>query len=384
MFEEKTEFKLVAKTLAGLEEPLFKELKDIGAEDLQILHRAVQFTGNKELMYKANLCCRTALRILKPIKEFIITNEDELYKGIYAIKWNDFIDSSNTLSVDAVNSDSFFKNTLYISQKCKDAIVDRFNNITGKRPSVNIENPDLRINVFINKDLCTVSLDSSGMSLHKRGYRQYSGEAPLNEVLAAGLILLSDWQKDCNFIDPMCGSGTLLIEAAMIALDIPAGYYRKEFAFQRWRDYEPDLWNKVYNDAIKNIKEFDYNIYGSDLSFNSIDIAKKNIRSAKLHKDIDLLVKAFEEYEPPAEKGIIIMNPPYGERLKQNDIIAFYKSIGDVLKSKYAGYKAYIISSDKRALKFIGLKPSKKIKIFNGQLECLFVRFELYEGSKRF
>jgi putative N6-adenine-specific DNA methylase len=272
---------------------------------------------------------------------------------------------------------------LYISQKTKDAIVDRFNKLQGRRPSVDIHNPDLRINIHISRNHCNVSLDSSGMSLHKRGYRQKTGLAPINEVLAAGLILLSGWKMDCNFIDPMCGSGTFLIEAAMLANNIPPGFYRREFGFQRWKDFDKDLWDKILKDSLKLQTEFPYQIIGSDISEKTIDIASENIVFARLHKDIVLQPSSFEDFNPPAEKGFLIMNPPYGERLVEEKIIDLYKSIGDILKKKYNGYQAWIISSDFDALKFIGLKPSRKIHIFNGPLECKFCKFEVYEGSKK-
>ncbi len=378
-----TNFPMTAKTMAGLEQVLADELKVLGAENIEILQRAVGFRGNKALMYKANLWCRTALRILMPIADFEVKNEDELYANIYDIKWEDYIDADDTLAVDSVINGSVFTNSLYISQKTKDAIVDRFSAQFHKRPSVNLDNPDLKINIHINHTQCIVSLDSSVVSLHKRGYRQETGLAPINEVLAAGLILLSGWKRDCNFLDTMCGSGTFLIEAAMISNNIPPGYYRKEFGFQKWKDFDSGLWKDLIKSSLDEQKEFDFRIIGSDISNVVLDTARENITFSKFHKDIELFNKPFEEFDPPAEKGILIINPPYGERMHQEDIISFYKSIGDTLKRKYAGYEAYIISSNMDALKFIGLKPSKKFTVFNGPLECRFCKFELYEGSKK-
>ena len=399
---------LLAKTMSGLEEILAQELRDLGASEIRVLQRAVSFNGDKQLMYKANLWCRTALRILKPINTFTVKNEDDLYKQVFDIKWEDYIDLQNTFAIDTVITDSPFTNSLYISQKTKDAIVDRFYFYQSKRPSVDIRNPDLRINLHINNLDCTLSLDSSGVSLHKRGYRQKAGLAPINEVLAAGLIMLSGWKMDCDFIDPMCGSGTFLIEAAMIANNIPTAFYRKEFGFQKWKDYDSVLWNQLLEDSLKEQKEFEFKILGFDISDDAVSNAEENIRFARLHKDIAIHCSAFADFDkqrlissgqitahnsqlptpdsgrPTPNYGLIIMNPPYGERLKEEDIIGLYKSIGDTLKNKCSGFTAWIISSDLEAIKFIGLKPSRKIKIYNGPLECRFLKFEVYEGSKKF
>ncbi len=374
---------LVATTLFGLEEILAEELKALGAEDIQLLKRAVGFKGNKNLMYAANHWCRTALRILLPVHEFDVTNEQDLYDKIISINWQEYIDVKDTLAIDAVVNNSELNHSKFVAQKAKDAIVDQFRNRHGARPSVDTENPSLRINLHIESNHCTVSLDSSSIPLFKRGYRRMTGGAPMNEVLAAGLILLSGWKKDCNFIDPMCGSGTLLIEAALIANNIAPGNYRNDYGFMKWKDYEPELWNKIVKDSYSEQTEFDHEIIGSDISGMMIDIAKENIHSAGFHKDITLSVNAFENTKADSESGIIITNPPYGERLEQDDIIAFYKSIGDTLKQNYLGHTAWLISSDIQALKFIGLHPSKKIKLFNGPLECKFVQFELYKGSKK-
>lgn len=375
---------MIAKTMAGLEEVLADELKSIGAEETELLQRAVSFKGDKAMMYKANLICRTALRILMPLTSFTVRNEKDLYGKLFDMAWEIYMDVDNTLAVDTIISGkSDFTNSLYISQKTKDAVVDRFYMKTGKRPSVDISNPDIRINLHISANLCNVSLDSSGTSLHKRGYRQHVGLAPINEVLASGLIKLTGWKCDCSFTDPMCGSGTFLIEAAMMANNIPAGFYRKEFGFQKWKDYNFSMWEKIYNESIANFKEFEFGIYGSDISSEAIRHAEANIKYARLHKDIFLGVSSFQDTNPKDNKGILIFNPPYGERIRQEKITEFYKEIGNTLKRKYSGHEAWIISSDLEALKYVGLKPSAKIKLFNGPLECLFAKFELYEGSKK-
>ncbi len=367
-----------AKTVAGMEEILQRELDLLGAVNTQILKRAVSFEGDKSLLYRANYCCRTALRILKPILVFPITKQEELYNNINKIPWEEYIGNENSLAVDAVNATSVFTNSQYVALKTKDAVVDRFREKTGSRPSVDLDNPDLRINIHLYKETCTVSLDSSGSSLHKRGYRHVTGPAPLNEVLAAGLIQLSGWDKKVPLYDPMCGSGTILIEANMIARNIPSGYFRPVFGFERWSDFDPELWNKIREEENEKIQNTGAGIYGSDISSRAISTATENVGFTKFRDQIHLEVAAFENTRPRDHAGMIICNPPYDERLQIDDIISFYKSIGDVLKKKYTGFEAWIISSDLKALKFIGLHPSKKITVFNGPLECRFVRFSLY------
>lgn len=374
---------LLAKSPAGLEEILAKELEELGATNIEILNRAVGFEGDKKLLYTANYRCRTALRILLPIAHFSIETEQDLYTYIKAIRWEDYLGNGNTIAVNAVVTNSLFTHSHYVSLRAKDAIVDRFRDKTGERPSVDIENPDFRINLHIYKDEVDVSFDSSGSSLHKRGYHVLNAEAPLNEVLAAGMIMLSGWDGQSNFIDPMCGSGTLLIEAAMIALNIPAGQYRDEYNFMKWKDYDKDLWEDVQNEALEQQRVFEHEIIGSDISEKNLKAAVANLRQAGLQKEVQLKVSAFQEMIPPAGGGIMITNPPYGERIEVDDITGLYQELGDVLKQKYKGYKAWVISSDLMALKKIGLKPMKKYILFNGQLECRYAGFDLYEGSKR-
>jgi putative N6-adenine-specific DNA methylase len=367
-----------AKTVAGMEEILQRELDLLDAMNTQILKRAVSFEGDKTLLYRANYCCRTALRILKPILVFPITKQEDLYNNINKIPWEEYIGNENSLAVDAVNATSVFTNSQYVALKTKDAVVDRFREKTGSRPSIDLDNPDLRINIHLYKETCTVSLDSSGSSLHKRGYRHVTGPAPLNEVLAAGLIQLSGWDKKIPLYDPMCGSGTILIEANMFARNIPSGYFRPSFGFEKWMDFDPELWNKIKEEENEKIQNTDVGIYGSDISSRAISTATENVGFTKFQDQIYLEIAAFENTSPKGPAGIIICNPPYDERLQIDDIISFYKSIGDVLKKKYTGFEAWIISSDLKALKFIGLHPSKKITVFNGPLECRFVRFSLY------
>ena len=375
--------KMLAKSPAGLEEILAGELRELGAKNIELLNRAVAFEGDKKLLYAANYRCRTALRILVPISHFSIETEQDLYTEIKSIRWEDYLGNGNTIAINSTVTSSVFTHSHYVSLRAKDAIVDRFREKTSERPSVDIDNPDFRINVHIYKDDVSISFDSSGASLHKRGYHVSNAEAPLNEVLAAGMILLSGWDAQSNFIDPMCGSGTLLIEAAMIAMNIPAGQFRDDYGFMHWKDYDKDLWEEVQNDALEQQREFEYKIMGSDISEYNLRSAAANLKQAGLEKEIELRVSPFQEITPPAGGGVMVCNPPYGERIQVEDIIELYQELGDTLKKNFKGYKAWVISSDFRALKMIGLKPMKKYILFNGQLECRYAGFDLYEGSKR-
>jgi len=373
----------IAKTISGLEEILASELTAIGANDVKVIKRAVSFSGEKKLLYEANLWCRTALRILKPLYSFPASTNDQLYKSIFDYNWENIFSVDNTFAIDSVINESAFTHSHFVSQKVKDAVADKFRSIYGTRPSVDIENPDIRINIHIYKDTCDVSLDSSGDSLHKRGYKVAAGLAPLSEVLAAGLILHSGWKGESNFVDPMCGSGTILIEAAMIAQNIAPGTFKKSFSFMKWKDYDDSLWQRIKNEATEKQKPLNCRITGADIEARAIRNTRGNVISANMQKVISLQVASFDEFKPPDGGGVMIMNPPYGERLEQDDIVTFYKSIGDSLKKNYGGYDAWIISSDMNALKFIGLKPTRKITVFNGPLECRFMKFSIYAGSKK-
>lgn len=374
---------LTAKTFSGMEDILASELEALGAKEVSTGKRVVFFRGDKSIIYKANYQCRTALRILKPIGVFTVRDEKELYDKVQNIDWTSIFTLRQTFVISASVFNSKMTHSQYVAQKAKDAIVDQFRDKFGRRPNVEKENPTFTIDIHISGSECTISLDSSGASLHKRGYRTEVDKAPLNEALAAGLIQLSGWDKTGDFMDPMCGSGTLPIEAALYAMNIPAGYYRKHFAFQNWSDFDETLWNQVKQEADEQIIEHDFPIYGSDQSYKAFRIAQANVRSAQLHKDITVINKPFEKMNPESGSGILLFNPPYGERLKENDIISLYKHIGDVLKTKFKGYEAWIITSNLDAAKFIGLKPSKKIILYNGPLESRFLKFELYAGSKK-
>lgn len=373
----------LAKSPAELENILAGELEKLGATNIEILKRAVSFEGDQKLMYKANYHCRTALRILMPLCQFTFRDENDFYDQIKSINWEQYLEASQTLSIDSTIGSSIFTHSHYVSQRAKDAIADRFRERYGIRPSVDLENPDLRINIHIYRDTVNVSLDSSGASLHKRGYHTVNAEAPLSEVLAAGMIMLTGWHGECNFIDWMCGSGTLLIEAAMIAMNLPAGQFREEYGFMKWPDFSEKLWSEVKQEALKNQRDLEVEIIGSDISQKNLRAAESNVRNAYLHKDIKLKVSDFRDIRPPQGAGILISNPPYGERIRVDDLHDMYKEMGNALKRNFEGYKAWLISSDFHAIKLVGLKPMAKKILWNGQLECRFVGFDLYHGSKK-
>ncbi len=377
-------FKMVAKTLFGFEELLAKELLTLGAREIKVGVRNVSFVGDIGFMYKANIALRTTVRILKPIKNFKVDSEEDLYNKIRLIEWEQYLNIDGTFAIDAVTNSEKFTHSYYLALKSKDAIADYFRDKYGKRPNVDVKHPDLQINIHIQKDTCTVSLDSSGDSLHKRGYRSATNIAPINEVLAAGLVLFSGYDGTQNFIDPMCGSGTILIEAAMIANNIPANINRKEFGFEKWNDFDEDLFNTIRNSLLKKVKDSYAVIMGYDKAPSAIRKATDNIENAHLEDFIKVKQANFFETEKGVEgKTIILFNPPYGERL-EIDVPVFYKEIGNTLKRSYTNTNAWLITSDfENGLKNVGLRTSKKIKVFNGKLECRLVKYEMYEGSKK-
>ena len=374
------EFELIAKTFQGLEEVLAQELTELGAGNIEIGRRMVSFTGDKAMMYKANFCLRTAIRILKPIKHFTANSADEVYDAVKSIEWDEYLDNMSSFSVDAVVFSEKFRHSKFVAYKVKDAIVDYFREKTGNRPSVRINKPDLGINIHIAENQCTLSLDSSGESLHRRGYRQEQVEAPLNEVLAAGMILMTGWRGECDLIDPMCGSGTIPIEAALIARNIAPGVFRKEFGFEKWKDFDRELLDSIYNDDSQE-KEFNHKIYGYDNNPKANEIATHNVKAAGVSKDIILKIQPFQQFEQPAEKSIIITNPPYGERISSDDLLGLYKMIGERLKHAFTGNDAWILSYRDECFDQIGLKPSVKIRLINGALECQFRQYQLFDGK---
>ena len=382
--EFKPGFDYIAKTFAGLEEALLKELIELGADDTKVIKRGVSFRGDDGVLFKANYLARTALRVLKPIGVFEVNDAEQLYEKVGKINWQSIFKLEQTFNVNAHVFNSELDHSQFVALKSKDAIVDQFRASTGKRPWVGKEDADIYIDVHLSGNVCTISLDSSGESLHKRGYRIDADKAPINEVLAAGMVELTGWKGDKDLYDPMCGSATIPIEAAMMAMSIPPGYYRKRFAFMNWEGFNEALWIKVKKEADEKIKELDCQIYASDRSRKAIDIAKRNLKNAGLHKDIDLSVKYFDAIEPEIHEGILIFNPPYGNRLEErNEIKNLYRGVGDVLKNNFSGFVAWLITANLEAAKFIGLRPSARIELYNGPLESRLLKFDLYQGSKK-
>jgi putative N6-adenine-specific DNA methylase len=376
--------KLVAKTFAGCEGILQEELQTLGATAIRPLVRAVEFEGDNELLYKANLRCRTALRILKTYRSFEAANEEQLYRGIQQTDWSEFMSLENTFAINTTLHQSDLTHSQYVSQKAKDAIVDQFRSRTGKRPDVDISYPDLRIHLHISRNLCTISFDSSGDSLHKRGYRDHTNEAPLSEAMAAALVLMSGWDRKTPLADFMCGSGTILIEAAMILRNIAPGKHRRFFGFQTWKDYDPALWKRIYEDAVREESPATgIMVHGSDISGAVIEKARENVRNAGLEDTIGLVKSPMEQFEAPGPAGTIVTNPPYGLRIEPRDILELYKKMGDTMKQRCKGWTCWIFTGNLDAAKHIGLRPSRKIHLFNGPVECRFLRFDIYEGSKK-
>lgn len=390
--KQQATFSMLAKTFKGLEEVLAQELIAIGANEVQLERRAVSFRGDKALLYRANLCLRTALRILVPIASFKVKDTDALYNQLKKINWSAYMQSSTTFAIDATVYSETFRNSRFVTYRVKDAIADYWLEKESQRPSVSTREPDLLINIHIGNEQVTVSLDSSGESLHRRGYRVATTEAPISEVLAAGMLLMAGWNGQSDLYDPMCGSGTFLIEAALIARNIAPGVFRSSYAFEKWPDFDADLWSDIYNDD-SNERDFTHKIYGSDASFYAIQQAAKNIKAAGVQKDIELKQIRIEEikspYTLPTEetKGgtspLVMLNPPYGERLHSNkEMEDLYAAIGSTLKHQFAGATAWIISSNAAAMKCIGLKPSKKYHLLNGELDCQFNKYDLFAGKR--
>ena len=374
------EFEMIAKTFQGLETVLATELIDLGANNIQIGRRMVSFTGDKELMYRANFQLRTAIKILKPIKHFHATSADEVYDAVQEIDWTQYLTNETTFAVDSVVFSTEFRHSKFVAYKVKDAIVDQMREKTGNRPNIRVTNPDLQLHIHIAEYDCTLSLDSSGESLHRRGYRQESVEAPLNEVLAAGIIMLTGWKGQCDLIDPMCGSGTIPIEAALIARGIAPGVYRKEYAFEKWSDFDQELFDSIYEDD-SNEHPFEHHIYGYDINHNAVGIATTNVKAAGLSKEINITQQDFANFTQPTEKSVIITNPPYGERISAPDLLGLYKMIGERLKHQFVDNEAWILSYREECFDQIGLKPSLRTPLYNGSLECELRKYQIFSGK---
>ena len=373
--------KLIAKTLFGLEAVLAAELADLGAAGIETMNRAVSFTGSIETMYRVNYCSRTALSVLMPVGEFMISSGEDLYRNALKINWPEFMDSDSAFSVVPVVNSKLFRHSAYPGLLLKDAVADYFRNKSGRRPSVNTADPVVLINLHISNDRVTVSLDSSGYPLYKRGYRSGQGPAPLNEILAAGIILMSGWNGLDPLLDPMCGSGTIPVEAGLIACKIPPGKFRKKFGFTGWKNYDAELFGRIRHEAGAAVRKPDTLIRAEDVSAKAIAICRANIENAGLSGLIQTEVADFRNAKPGFSRGFIFMNPPYGKRLHAQGDDNLYSLIGTTLKHNYSGNKAWVIVPDRESLNSIGLKPGEKHKLFNGAIECILAAYELYEGS---
>jgi len=375
--------KFIAKTLFGLERVLAEELLILGASDVTQANRAVLFSGNKELLYRVNYCSRCALSVLVLVSDFRIRSKDDLYTNAMRIDWSAFMSADQTFSVVPVVNSELFDHTGFPGLVVKDAVADYFRKKAGKRPSVSTADPDIQINVHISHENVTISLDSSVIPLFKRGYRAEQGEAPLNEVLAAGILMISGWDGACSLTDPMCGSGTIPIEAGLLACNIPPGKFRQFFGFSRWIGYDDELFKRLKNDCESQIRKSRVIISGSDISETAVIQARANIEKAGLADQIKVEIADFKDIKPIEKNGYILMNPPYGQRLKPDDIDQLYNMIGTSLKHNCAGNKAWIITSGREYLKNIGLKTSSKHTLYNGALECVLAGYELYEGTRK-
>lgn len=373
-------FELIAKTFQGLEEVLAQELIELGANDVQIGRRMVSFSGDQEMMYRANFCLRTAVRVLKPISHFRARNADDVYKAVKEIEWNEFLDLDTSFVVDTTVYSTEFRNSKFVAYKVKDAIVDYFMEREGKRPNISVSNPDLRLNIHIAEESCTLSLDSSGESLHLRGYRTATVDAPINEVLAAALIKMSGWQFDCDLIDPFCGSGTILVEAALMARNIYPGVFRRKFGFENWKDFNPELLRSIFDDD-SNERTFEHRIIGADINLRAVEAAQANAKAAGVADLITVEQREIRNFTHPESPALLITNPPYGERLRPEDLSDIYRTLGEKLKREFQGGEAWVISSREELFDSMRLRPSFKVPLQNGSLDCELRKYVTFEGK---
>lgn len=373
---------VVIKTLQGLEDVLAQECRQLGFRDIEILNRAVRIRAGQKDVYRANYHLRTALKVLVPVNHFLAETEDALYEGVRQTDWGLFLDPSMTLAVEVVLHSRLFSHSKFLAQKTKDAIVDQIREHTNRRPRVDLESPDIRISLHIDENKVGVYLDSSGDPLYMRGYRVGQHQAPLNEVLAAGILMLAGWKGQGNLVDPMCGSGTLLIEGAMMAHGLPPGMYREAFGFEKWKDFDADLFDEVTEEEV-SVKPFTHQIVGGDIQVKNILMAKETLKRASLIKKIELVHQPMEEFIPPAGGGFLVTNPPYGERIGSPKLIQLYSDLGTRLKHHYAGYEAWIFSGSVQGMKNVGLRPTRRYPLLNGSIPCSLSGFQLYKGSKK-
>jgi putative N6-adenine-specific DNA methylase len=382
-YSTQEDFEMKFTTFFGLEEVLANELMKLGGKDIVPFKRGVSAVGDTGFLYKCNLCLHTALKVLIPIAKFKAENEQELYDAIKALEWEQFLNAEDTLMIESVTNSELFTHSLFISQKAKDAIVDRFREKFGKRPSVDLVHPSFRLYIHIYNNEVSLHLDSSGEPLYKRGYRAHIGEAPMKEVLAAGLVKLSGWEPHQLLIDGMTGSGTIAIEAAIWAAGIPPGYYRDEFVFKRWKNFDEKLYDTIFDSSISKISDKPVEIIATDSDERMVQKAMVNVKVAKVEDSVKVFNQSFFDIQPSRRGGVIILNPPYGERLPVKEIEAMAKEIGDKLKKDFKGFTAWIMTNRPETMKNIGLRPTRKIHIYNGSLECRFLKYEMYDGSKK-
>jgi len=384
IFGRRETFPLVAKTLFGLEQVLAEELIALGAEDVTLGRRLANFSGGRRLLYRANLCCRTAIRVLLPIGTFMAENEESLYRGVQQIDWARFLDRAGSLAIDPVVHNSFLTHSLFAAQLAKDAIVDQFRSRTGERPSVDRDDPDLRINLHLNANRVTVYLDSSGNSLHKRGYRAATGEAPINEVLAAGILRLAQWDGSSPLADFMCGSGTFVIEAALLTRNVAPGLIRKRYGYMRWPDFDRTLHEDLLAEArAMRSERFDFAVIGSDLDEHVIELARRNARQAGVENDVRFEVASFDSVSPPGTSGLLVTNPPYDERLRLSKMEGVYARLGAALRRNWAGWRACIFTGNLEAAQHMGMKSKRTLTLFNGPIECRLFEFDLRHKPRR-
>jgi putative N6-adenine-specific DNA methylase len=382
-FNHQGDFEMKVTTFFGLEEILARELMQLGGKNVQPFKRGVSVVGDLGFLYKANLCLHTALKVIVPIYRFSAANEHELYERIKEIGWEDFLSNTDSLMVESVLNSETFTHSQFVSQKIKDGIVDRFREKTGKRPDVDLLRPIFKLYVHVFRNEVSLNIDSSGDPLYKRGYRADINEAPMKEVLAAGLVKLSGWEKHLLLIDGMCGAGTIGIEAALWANNIPPGYYRNNFAFMLWRNFDEKMYDTIFESSVGKIKEDKVEIICNELDQFTFRKAKSNTVNAKVDDVVTCLNQDFFDLVPSRQAGVVILNPPYGERIPVEEIEKLYKEIGNKLKKDFQNFSAWIITSSPEAIKSIGLRPSRRIQVYNGSLECRYLKFELYGGSKK-
>jgi putative N6-adenine-specific DNA methylase len=382
-FTHKGDFEMKVTTFFGLEDILADELRKLGGKDVEVFKRGASVTGDLGFLYKANLSLHTALKVLVPLTKFEANNEEELYKGIKNIEWEKFISVTESIMIESVLNSDIFTHSLFVSQKVKDGIADRFREKTGRRPDVDLIHPSFKLYVHIYKSEVTLQLDSSGEPLYKRGYRADINEAPMKEVLAAGLVKLSGWEPHQLLIDGMCGAATIAIEAGLWANNIPPGYYRQDFVFMRWTNFDEALYDTVYEACINKIKNNQVEIIANEIDERTFKKARSNVKNAKVDDVVKCNHQSFFDLTTERKGGVIILNPPYNERMPLAETEKLYKEIGDKLKTDFKNFVAWIITSSPEGMKSVGLRPSKKIQVYNGSLDCRFLKYELYEGTKK-